>query len=202
MAQETGTSNPNAWAVSLEHEDAVTVNGRTTFVAEWTPEMYEADLRVKRWSIEECAREGIDLMRFGLDSLAGHFMFDGVNRANCPGPGWPRERLYADLTEEDDMTFHRHNFGFLDLPLPLANNAVSLSAFDIPRDAKLVRVQGWTQSGEVAIYDGTPDMTNREAGRIYPPNGQVDVIPGDDGRIFVVGNGASSVRLAPLAYWT
>ena len=48
----------------------------------------------------EAERRG-NLLRFGVDSLAGHHMFDSVNRAECPGRFWRdeyRARLYADLT--------------------------------------------------------------------------------------------------------
>jgi len=102
--------NPNGYLISTEHEDAETVDGRTVFVpnAAWTPEQYAADLKVKRWCIEEVGRvTGANLLRFGIESLAGHHMFDSVNRAQCPGPAWRneyRQRLYDDLTrtEEDD----------------------------------------------------------------------------------------------------
>lgn len=100
MKGETATGNPNAWLISTEHEDRASA-------PVWTPAMYEADLRVKRWCVEEVRRVlGVDPLRFGLDSLAGHHMFDSVNRSNCPGPHWRdeyRNRLYADLKEEDNM---------------------------------------------------------------------------------------------------
>ena len=101
--------NPNLYLISTEHEDAVSVNGVTRFIAgsEWTPEQYEADLAVKRWCVEEVRRvTGEDLLRFGIDSLAGHHMFDSVNRAECPGRFWRNEyrlRLFDDLTTEDPM---------------------------------------------------------------------------------------------------
>lgn len=101
--------NPNGYLISTEHEDAETVNGKTVFVpnAAWTPEQYAADLKVKRWCIEEVRRvTGKNLMRFEIDSLTGHHMFDGVNRAQCPGPAWRneyRQRLYNDLTGGDPM---------------------------------------------------------------------------------------------------
>ena len=95
--------NPNDYLISTEHEDAEIVNGEVRFIAgsRWTEEQYQADLRVKRWCIEEVKRVmGKDLMRFGMDSLAGHHMFDPVNRNNCPGGFWQSEhkaRLFADL---------------------------------------------------------------------------------------------------------
>ena len=104
MKLETGSSNPNQWFISTEHEDAENVNGVTRFIpgSEWTPAQYDADLRVKRWCVEEVRRVlGVDLLRFDLDSLAGHYMFDGVSRAECPGRFWRNEyraRLFADLT--------------------------------------------------------------------------------------------------------
>ncbi len=93
--------NPNALLISTEHED----QRETNMV--WPEAMYQTDLRIKRWCIKEVERvAGKDLLRFGIDSLAGHYMFDQVNRPYCPGTGWPRERLYDDLTnaeEGDDM---------------------------------------------------------------------------------------------------
>ena len=57
---------------------------------------------MKRWCIEETRRvQGIELLRFGKDSLTSHHMFDPVNRANCAGKFWRdlyRDKLYIDLT--------------------------------------------------------------------------------------------------------
>jgi hypothetical protein len=92
-----GYQNPNLYLISTEHEDKTVTN------YQWSPEMYAADLKLKQWCVEEVARAGNDLMRFGLDSLSGHYMFDGVNRPYCPGTGWPREQLYADLTGGNEL---------------------------------------------------------------------------------------------------
>ena len=100
--------NPNLYLISTEHEDAETVNGQTRFIpgSEWTTAQYAADLKLKRWCIaEEKKKANGDVMRFGIDSLAGHHMFDGVNRAECPGRFWRndyRARLYADLTGQQE----------------------------------------------------------------------------------------------------
>ena len=103
MKQATGTGSPNAWLISTEHEDWQMVGGVARAVpgSEWTPEEYAADLAVKRWCVEECARAGFNALQFGPDSLTGHHMFDSVNRAECPGRFWRDDyhaRLYADLT--------------------------------------------------------------------------------------------------------
>lgn len=101
--------NPNGLLISTEHEDAETVNGQTHFItsSEWTEAQYQADLRVKRWCVEEVKRvTGADLMRFGIDSLAGHHMFDPVNRKECPGAYWRNEgrnRLWDDLGGVPDV---------------------------------------------------------------------------------------------------
>jgi hypothetical protein len=110
--RQMGMANPNLYLISTEHEDAEIVDGRTRFIpgSQWTEAQYEADLRLKRWCIDEVRRvTGEDLMRFGIDSLAGHHMFDGVNRAECPGRYWRdeyRARLFHDLTDGggDDVT--------------------------------------------------------------------------------------------------
>lgn len=85
--------NPNLYLISTEHEDKTVTNYK------WSEEMYQADLEVKRWCVEECKRYGYNALEYGIDSLAGHYMFDQVNRPYCPGTGWPRERLYADLVK-------------------------------------------------------------------------------------------------------
>jgi hypothetical protein len=105
---EMGRQNPNGYLISIEHADWVSVNGVSKAVpgSQWTPEEYENDLRVKRWCIEEVKRvTGKNLMRFGIDSLAGHHMFDTVNRPECPGRFWRDEyqaQLWADLQEKEE----------------------------------------------------------------------------------------------------
>lgn len=99
-----GRQNPNLYLVSTEHEDAETVNGQTRFIpgSQWTQAQYDADLRVKRWVVEECKKKpNNDALKFGLDSLASHHMFDPVNRKECAGRFWRneyRESLWRDLS--------------------------------------------------------------------------------------------------------
>src|ERR1051326_7022706 len=84
-------------------------NGVATAVpgSQWTDAEYAADLKVKRWVRDTLAAEGVDVLRFGVDSLAGHHMFDPRDRAECPGRFWRdeyRQRLFNDLTStENDM---------------------------------------------------------------------------------------------------
>lgn len=103
--------NPNQWLISIEHE------GFTGDV--WTPAMLAADIKLKRWCIEECARNNQDVLRYGLESLTGHFMFDGVNRAGCPGAHWPREEIWRNLTMKNG-TYKENGFLYLyhdDVPI-------------------------------------------------------------------------------------
>lgn len=101
-----GRENPNLYLISTEHEDAETVNGKTRFIpgSQWTEAQYQADLKLKRWCVDELTiHTGTSPLRFGIDSLAGHYMFDGVNRAECPGRFWRdeyRQRLWRDLSVE------------------------------------------------------------------------------------------------------
>lgn len=85
-----GSPNPNTLFISTEHEDAETVNGKTRFIpgSEWTQAQFDADLKLKRWCVEEVMRFGGTPMKYGAESLTGHYMFDGVNRAECPGRFW------------------------------------------------------------------------------------------------------------------
>lgn len=99
-----GRRNPNGYLISTEHEDWEMVNGvsRAVSGSQWTEAEYAADLRVKRWCIDEVKRvAGKDLMRFGIDSLTSHHMFDPRDRAECAGKYWREQykgRLWLDLT--------------------------------------------------------------------------------------------------------
>lgn len=75
--------NPNYYTVSIEHE------GQSGDVM---PEaQYQATLALHRWLIETL---GIPVTR---DNVIGHYRIDSVNKSNCPGSGFPWERLFKDL---------------------------------------------------------------------------------------------------------
>lgn len=115
--RELGSPNPNLLFISTEHEDWV-LDGRTASAvpgSQWTQAQFDADLKLKRWCYEEYAKEGVNLLQYGIESLTGHYMFDGVNRAECPGKFWRDEyrlKLFTGLgvppgpvapVEGDDM---------------------------------------------------------------------------------------------------
>ncbi len=81
--------NPNLYTVSIEHE------GRPGDIM---PEaQYQATLRLHRYLID----------RFKLpvnrDTIIGHYRIDSVNKSNCPGPTFPWDRLFKDLTHIDKV---------------------------------------------------------------------------------------------------
>ncbi|TGE35857.1 N-acetylmuramoyl-L-alanine amidase [Desulfosporosinus fructosivorans] len=81
--------NPNHYTVSIEHE------GESGDVM---PEkQYQATLALHRWLIETL---GIPVTR---DNIIGHYRIDSVNKSNCPGAGFPWDRLSKDLKGEDDV---------------------------------------------------------------------------------------------------
>ena len=85
------SGNPNEKTVSIEHEGFTGVT--------WPEAQYQASKRLTRWILET---HGLDA---GTDTIIGHYRIDGVNRANCPGSGWPVARMLAELnTEEDELT--------------------------------------------------------------------------------------------------
>lgn len=163
--------NPNEYLISTEHEDAIghDAQGNAVFAPNgvWTPEMYNADLRLKRWCVEEIRRvKGQDLLRFGVDSLAGHYMFDPVNRAGCPGNSWKsiyRQQLYNDLSGTDDVRVeHQVAASFL------TNNSFANGAdfsgvqyvnaqidFNLPSEAKYVEVEFLARNGYAVIKSGS-----------------------------------------------
>jgi len=81
--------NPNYYTVSIEHE------GESGDVM---PEaQYQSTLALHRWLIETL---GISVSR---DSIIGHYRINSVDKANCPGTGFPWDRLFEDLEGGEDM---------------------------------------------------------------------------------------------------
>lgn len=85
--------NPNLYTISIEHEGKHERDERHNIITFWEPTeaQYQATLALTRWLI---AKEDIAP---SLESLIGHNQIDSVSRANCPGPGFPFKRLFADL---------------------------------------------------------------------------------------------------------
>ena len=81
--------NPNHYTVSIEHE------GESGDVM---PEaQYQATLALHRWLIDTL---GIPVTR---DNIIGHYRIDSVNKSNCPGSGFPWDRLFRDLEGGSDV---------------------------------------------------------------------------------------------------
>jgi len=75
--------NPNYYTVSIEHEG---YSGDVMSEAQ-----YQATLSLHQWLIETL---GIPVTR---DNIIGHYRIDSVNKSNCPGTGFPWDRLFNDL---------------------------------------------------------------------------------------------------------
>lgn len=81
--------NPNYYTISIEHE------GESGDVM---PELqYQATLALHRWLI---GMLGIPISR---DNIIGHYRIDSVNKSNCPGMGFPWDRLFNDLQGGRDV---------------------------------------------------------------------------------------------------
>jgi len=76
-------TNPNYYTLGIEHEG---LSGD-----ELTEEQYQATFWLHRQLI---AKWGIPVDR---DHIIGHYRIDSVDRPNCPGPGFPWDRLFNDL---------------------------------------------------------------------------------------------------------
>ena len=83
-----GKINPTLRTITVEHE------GQTGEA--WTPEMYASDLELHRWLVSTFHIPVDD------EHIIGHYRIDSVNRSNCPGTGWPRERLFNDLRRKEE----------------------------------------------------------------------------------------------------
>jgi hypothetical protein len=76
VAAPEGRNNPNQYTISKEHE------GKPGEV--WPRVQVEASARLDAWLATNNS--------ITLDAIhkVGHFQFDKVTRANCPGPTWPK----------------------------------------------------------------------------------------------------------------
>lgn len=79
-------TNPNRYTITIEHEGLAG--------SKLTEIQYQATLWLHRQLIK---KHGIPVDQ---DHIIGHYRIDSVNRLNCPGPGFPWERLFADLKGE------------------------------------------------------------------------------------------------------
>ncbi|MGE5380910.1 MAG: N-acetylmuramoyl-L-alanine amidase [Methylocystaceae bacterium] len=76
-------TNPNSYILNIEHE---AMAGESLTEPQYQATLWLHILLVDRWNIP------VD-----NDHIIGHYRIDGVNRKNDPGPGFPWERLFADL---------------------------------------------------------------------------------------------------------
>lgn len=203
--------NPNEYLISTEHEDAVTINGQTVFIpgSQWTEAQYAMDLRIKTWCAEEIKRvHGVDVLKFGIDSLAGHYMFDPVSRANCPGDYWKNEyraRLYQDVSGSDEM-FVRLSYGFADVSLtPDQTGYIDFSTLlGFPASCRAL-LEVYPFGGHITWFDGTATVENRRAGRTAQTSegvpATVEVILVNGKCYMHAENGNTGARVIPLGYY-
>jgi N-acetyl-anhydromuramyl-L-alanine amidase AmpD len=80
----TPPDNPNWYTVSIEHEGMP--------ADPWTPEMYDANLRLLLWLADQ-----FNLTYVAHRTLVGHSEIDPVDKSNCPGPNVEWDRMVADI---------------------------------------------------------------------------------------------------------
>ena len=158
--------NPNLRTISIEHE-GFTGNA-------WPEAMYRASLALTAWLLDTYH------LRHFLDNLdhsfIGHHRIDSVNRARCPGTGWPRTRLFQDLRRLRDVyaprnriIYNNHSFA-----VPASGEFHSISvdvrSYGYPSAATavdlLLACRSKGDGAYVAAYDGTGSSVENIA--VYP----------------------------------
>lgn len=81
-------TNPNRYTIGIEHEG---LDGSLTEA------QYQATLWLHKHLIK---KHGIPV---DTDHIIGHFRINSVDKANCPGPKFPWDRLLRDLKEESNV---------------------------------------------------------------------------------------------------
>ena len=76
-------SNPNAYTIGIEYEG---------FDGTQSEAQYQAGVWLQRELISK------HQVPVNEERIIGHYRIDAVNRMNCPGPNFPWEKLFADLS--------------------------------------------------------------------------------------------------------
>lgn len=101
-------TNPNYYTVSIEHE------GQSG--DQFSEAQYQASLSLHRWLIETLN------LQINENTLIGHNKIDSVNKVNCPGSGFPWQRLFADLKGGDIVKLNYLVLYYGDADLTVAAN--------------------------------------------------------------------------------
>lgn len=151
---ERGVNVLNSRSIALEHEG---------FSGEpFTDAMVDAAVRFFSWCNEELRREGCASVPIDDGHVIAHADLDSVNRAGCPGPGWPKERYLAKLAGVGGDLMIRHARPNLNWPRP-PGSAVAPGVYDIRAALDFALPPGvrWVQlevraegPGRVAALDG------------------------------------------------
>lgn len=119
-------TNPNWYTLGIEHEG-------------WpdeplTEEQYQATLWLHRKLIEKWD------IPIDEDHIIGHYRIDSINRANCPGPEFPWERLFQDLRGGDVMQTIKVNVRGQEVPAVLVGNKtyVELDSYVKATETKVI----------------------------------------------------------------
>jgi N-acetyl-anhydromuramyl-L-alanine amidase AmpD len=98
--------NPNYYTVSIEHE------GQSG--DQLTEAQYQATLALHLWLIDTFGLE------INQNTIIGHCSIDSVSRADCPGTGFPWQRLLSDLKKDDGVKLNYLVLYSGDADLPIA----------------------------------------------------------------------------------
>jgi len=129
-------SNPNSYTIGIEHECLAG--------GELTEAQYQATL----WLHQQLeAKWGIAK---DPDHIIGHYRLDSVNRANDPGPAFPWDRLFSDLTGTGQTTTVKIQIGSIVLDGVIIDNS-SFTPVRALSEALGRQVKWWAEENMVVI---------------------------------------------------
>ncbi len=190
----------NAHSIALEHEG---------FSGEPFPErMVTAAVQFLRWCNDELRREGYLPVPIDDDHVIGHAVIDSVDRAGCPGSGWPKRRYLELLASVEEDAMIRHVRPNQNWPRP-PGSAVAPGTYTIRGALDFALPDGvrWLQlevraegPGRVTVLDGGAPFTGSGllagyAGTVRDSVAQVRVRTADDGTFRLLVEDAAVRRL-------
>ncbi|WP_227872450.1 N-acetylmuramoyl-L-alanine amidase [Paenibacillus albus] len=96
--------NPNLYCISIEHEGYANAGADGSL----TEEQFWFLCWLHKYIQSEVERIWKQHIRFGPDTVLGHYQIDPVRKPFCPGPAFPWARLYSELAIAEGMDLEHY----------------------------------------------------------------------------------------------
>lgn len=144
--------NPNLYSVSIEHEG---------YDGNLTEEQFQASLWLHRYIRDSILTQWGKYFPLDTYHVIGHFQINPIQKANCPGPLFPWNRLYSALTEMDQGGAQMEEMLNRLTVLEAANQALQQRVAQLEALKSLPEIPAWAEASvNKAVAQGLIDTPN------------------------------------------